>query len=157
VLARHLRLLLIVAAPACASSSPAPSKIPAPLSTEPNGPAIENGRPAAATSQGSSDGVTCEEARAQYVEEIGMQAEGPADLTAADYAGVLNQGTYLGPCDVPETSHAQICVAVQNGTAVGVTVSVDPSDASIELCIARQVRVLSFPSHPKMDVARVQF
>lgn len=86
-----------------------------------------------------------------------MEAGGPADLTAADYAGVLNQGTYLAPCDVPESSHAQVCVAVQNGTAMGVTVSVDPSDPNIELCIARQVRALSFPSHPKMDVARVQF
>ena len=101
--------------------------------------------------------MTCEQAKEQYVEEIDMHANGPADLTAADYAGVLNQGTYLASCDVPESSHAQICVAVQNGVAVGVTVSVDPSDPNVELCIARQVRALAFPSHPKMDVARVQF
>jgi hypothetical protein len=156
VLAHRLRFLLVAFTSACAASPKAHARAPAPLSTDPDGPPTDTARPAAA-SPGSSDGVTCEQAREQYVEEIDMRAEGPADLTAADYAGVLNQGTYLASCDVPETSHARICVAVQNGSAVGVTVSVDPSEANLELCIARQVRALTFPAHPKMDVARVQF
>jgi hypothetical protein len=121
------------------------------------GPASDRPRAAIVNAPGSSDGLTCEQAREQYVEEIGIGKDQPADLTASDYAGVLNQGTYLAPCEVPESSHAQVCVAVQNGSAVGVTVSLEPPDANMEVCVARQVRGLSFPSHPKMDIARVHF
>lgn len=50
-----------------------------------------------------------------------------------------------------------ICAAVQNGRAVGVTVTVKPNNAGIASCIAGGVRGLSFPSHPKLDVTRTTF
>src|SRR5882672_8626930 len=51
---------------------------------------------------GSSDGITCEDAQAQNVDEIDMHGGAQADLTAKDYAPVLNNGAYLAPCEVPE-------------------------------------------------------
>ena len=41
---------------------------------------------------GSSDGTTCEQARAQYTEEINLESAGPADLQSEDFAVVLNNG-----------------------------------------------------------------
>jgi len=107
---------------------------------------------------GSSDGTTCEQARDQYTEEINVGAgASAADLTADDFAAVLNNGTYLNPCDVPTASKVRICAAVQNGRAVGVTVLLDPSSADLEICVAGQVRQLAFPNHAKMDFVNVNF
>jgi eukaryotic-like serine/threonine-protein kinase len=106
---------------------------------------------------GSSDGTTCAEARAQYVEEIDMQGGGGPDLTASDLGSVLNNGAYMLPCEVPETSQVQICAAVKSGIAIGVTVALTPSNPELERCVAQQVRGLAFPAHPKMDVAMVRF
>jgi hypothetical protein len=145
-------------APLTCGPAVAPPRSPAgELSTEPP-PSVARAREEALDRlSGSSDGLSCEQARAQYVEEIGMQSGLPADLTAADFGSVLNAGAYLAPCDVPSTSHVQICVAIQNGRPVGVTVILEPPDGDIEICVARAVRGLSFPSNAKMDIARVRF
>jgi hypothetical protein len=50
-----------------------------------------------------------------------------------------------------------ICAAVQNGRAVGVTVTTRPPDRRVQSCIAAGVRGLSFPAHPKLDVTRTSF
>src|SRR3954453_19981561 len=81
--------------------------------------------PAISPKGGSSDGITCEDAQAQNVDEIDMHGGGQADLTAKDYAAILNNGAYLAPCEIPETSRIQICVAVRTGAAFGVTVSLE--------------------------------
>jgi hypothetical protein len=70
---------------------------------------------------------------------------------------VLNQGSYLGGCGVPDRARVDVCVAVKNGRAVGVTVRLAPSAPSVERCIARRVRGLAFPAHPRLDVARTRF
>jgi len=106
---------------------------------------------------GSSDGTTCEQARDQYTEEINLETGGQADLQSDDFAGILNNGSYLNPCDVPSASRVRICAAVQNGRAVGVTVLLDPPNPSLEICVAGQVRQLGFPSNPKMDFVNVAF
>ena len=70
---------------------------------------------------------------------------------------VLNRGSYLNACGVPSSMEVNVCAAVQNGRAVGVTVTTRPSNPGIASCIARQVRGISFPSHPRLDVARTTF
>jgi len=70
---------------------------------------------------------------------------------------VHNGGGYFSHCGVPLRMTFNICAAVQNGRAVGVTVSTRPNDAKRESCIASAVRGLSFPSHPKLDVTRTRF
>lgn len=127
----------------------------APVAVRRTGGVSEPSVPIAAA--GSSDGKTCEQARDQYVEEIDAQGGGPADLKVDDFAVVLNSGGYLTPCGVPTTSKVRVCAAVQNGRAVGVTVALDPPSPEVEICIASQVRQLSFPANAKMDFVSVTF
>ncbi|WP_437603766.1 hypothetical protein [Sorangium sp. So ce590] len=102
-------------------------------------------------------GMSCEAAQARYVEEYKLGNNGPADLTAGAYGNVLNRGTYLNACGVPSTMEVSVCAAVQNGRAVGVTITTSPSSPSIASCISGQIRGMSFPSHPRLDVARTTF
>jgi hypothetical protein len=144
---------------ACGGSSTAAgtSALPPTPTTSRHTGQNEPGLPDSKPNPGSSDGVTCEQVRDQYVEEIDMQGGGPADLTASDFGAILNQGTYLSPCNVPADSKVTICAAIKNGSAVGVTVALEPPSPEIEVCVSSQVRALSFPSHPKMDFVKVRF
>jgi hypothetical protein len=104
-------------------------------------------------------GLSCEGARAKYVEEIsiGGPKGGQADLTAGQFASVLNNGSYINACGTPGSMHVRVCAAVQNGHAVGVTVTTEPPNGGIANCIANAVRRMSFPSNPKLDIATTQF
>jgi hypothetical protein len=104
-----------------------------------------------------SGSMSCEAAQARYVEEYKMGNDSPPDLTAGAYGAVLNKGGYLNSCGVPSNMEVNICAAVQNGRAVGVTVTTSPSNPGIASCVAGQVRSLPFPSHPRLDVARTTF
>lgn len=102
-------------------------------------------------------GMSCEAARNKYVEDYRMGDNGPPDLSAGAYGAVLNKGSYLNSCGVPSTMAVTICAAVQNGRAVGVTVSTTPPDSRISSCVAGAVRGLPFPSHPRLDVTTTTF
>ncbi len=104
-----------------------------------------------------SSGQSCEAAMDSYNELKVMGEQGQDDITAGQYGRVLNGGGYFSHCGVPMSMNVNICAAVQNGRAVGVTVSTQPSDAKKASCIASAVRGLSFPSHPKLDVTRTRF
>jgi hypothetical protein len=100
-------------------------------------------------------GMSCEGARAKYIEDYDKSA--PPDLSAGAYGAVLNNGRYLNSCGVPSNMGVSICAAVQNGRAVGVTVTTTPKNQGIASCVAGQVRALSFPSHPRLDVTTTTF
>jgi hypothetical protein len=100
-------------------------------------------------------GMSCEAARAKYIEDYDKAS--PPDLSAGAYGAVLNKGTYLNSCGVPSSMSVNICAAVQNGHAVGVTVTTNPPNKGISSCIANAVRGLSFPSHPRLDVTNTSF
>lgn len=100
-------------------------------------------------------GMSCEGAQARYVEDYDKSA--PPDLSAGQYGAVLNKGSYLASCGVPSSMSVSVCAAVQNGRAVGVTVTTNPKNGGIASCIAGQVRGLGFPSHPRLDVTRTTF
>jgi hypothetical protein len=102
-----------------------------------------------------SGGMSCEGARAKYIEDYDKSA--PPDLSAGAYGNVLNRGTYLNSCGVPPSMTVNICAAVQNGRAVGVTVTTNPSNSGIARCVAGAVRGLPFPSHPRLDVTNTTF
>jgi eukaryotic-like serine/threonine-protein kinase len=138
-------------------SAPTGANAPRPVVASEPRHAAPNLSGAAATAGGSSDGTTCEQARDLYTEEINLQGGTAPDLKAEDFAAVLNNGSYMNPCDVPSTSKVRICAAVQNGRAVGVTVLLDPPSTDIEICVAGQVRKLPFPPNAKMDVVNVSF
>jgi len=103
-------------------------------------------------------GLSCEGARAKYIEEISIGGpKGQADLTAGHFASVLNNGSYIVGCGTPGSMHVTVCAAVQNGHAVGVTVTTEPPNGGISSCIANAVRRMTFPSNPKLDIATTRF
>lgn len=102
-------------------------------------------------------GLSCEGAQAKYVEEMKMGEKGAPDLTAGQFGSVLNNGSYLIACGVASDTKVNVCAAVQNGRAVGVTVTMTPPNAGQSSCVAGRVRSLSFPSNPKLDIARTSF
>jgi eukaryotic-like serine/threonine-protein kinase len=101
-------------------------------------------------------GMSCEQAMDTYVTELKMAGNKP-DLTAGSFGGVLNNGSYVIGCGAPMSMTVSICAAIQNGRAVGVTVSTDPPNPGIASCVAGRVRGMGFPSHPALDVTRTVF
>jgi hypothetical protein len=79
------------------------------------------------------------------------------DLPRAALSSVLNSGSLLAGCGVPERTQVQICTAIQNGRAVGVTVTTRPGSSRVSNCVARKVRALRFPSSPHLDVTHTRF
>ncbi|HMJ52171.1 MAG TPA: hypothetical protein VK540_08845 [Polyangiaceae bacterium] len=115
-------------------------------------------RPGGGGGPGLPSGLSCEGARAKYIEEISIGGpKGQADLTAGQFASVLNNGSYISGCGTPGSMHVNVCAAVQNGHAVGVTVTTEPPNGGIASCIAGAVRRMSFPSNPKLDIATTRF
>ena len=102
-------------------------------------------------------GQSCESAQGAYVEEMRIGQHGQADITAGQYGAILNSGSYFGGCGVPDSMSINICAAVQNGRAVGVTVTTSPPNGRVASCINGSVRRLNFPAHPKLDVTRTTF
>jgi eukaryotic-like serine/threonine-protein kinase len=105
-----------------------------------------------------SGGMSCEQARARYIEEISIGGpKGQADLTANQFGSVLNNGSYITGCGTPGSMHVNVCAAVQNGRAVGVTVTTEPPNPGVAGCISNAVRRMGFPSNPKLDIATTRF
>ncbi|MBI4957080.1 MAG: hypothetical protein HY908_34010 [Myxococcales bacterium] len=101
-------------------------------------------------------GGSCAAAQASYVEDY-TKRNVPPDLTAGAFQSVLGRGTYLNACGVPPTTTVTVCAAVQNGIAVGVTVSTSPVDGALNSCIRSAVQGLAYPSHPRLDVTTTVF
>lgn len=103
-------------------------------------------------------GMSCESAANAYNEELKIGGKtGQADLTAGQFQAVLGNGSYLNGCGVPDSMSVNVCAAIQNGRAVGVTVTTSPRNAGVAGCISGRVRGMSFPSHPKLDITRTSF
>lgn len=102
-------------------------------------------------------GMSCEAAQATYVEEMKIGEKGKADLSVGQLGAVLNTGSYLNACGVPSSMSVSVCAAIQNGRAVGVTVTTKPRDGGKSACISSQIRRLNFPSNPKLDITRTSF
>jgi hypothetical protein len=119
------------------------------------------GKGAVVGSQGGfpmlAGGLSCEAAQNSYVEEMKIGQRGQADITGGQYGAILNSGSYLNGCGVPDSMSVSICAAIQNGRAVGVTVTTTPRSPGVAGCISGAVRRINFPSHPKLDVTRTNF
>lgn len=113
--------------------------------------------PTAPSETVASAGASCEQAAANAVQSIEIGRDEPDDLTREDYEVVLNRGSYFAHCGVGERTLIEICAAVQRGRAIGVTVKTTPASPAAASCIARAVRSLGFPSHPRLDVVRTRF
>jgi eukaryotic-like serine/threonine-protein kinase len=79
------------------------------------------------------------------------------EVLRGNTSSVLNRGTYLTACGVPETTRVEICRATRDGQLRGLDVVTTPANEGLTECIADRVRSLSFPSTPSLDVSRVVF
>lgn len=102
--------------------------------------------------------TSCEAAVARNNEQITLGGpRAPADITREAYASILQNGRYLAGCRIPERSVFEICAAVKDGRAVGITVVSTPASAELNACVRRAVAGLQFPSNPKLDVTHTRF
>lgn len=120
--------------------------------TEPRPP-----QPDVPKSPGSSVGMSCEQARATITDEVIVGQAAIPDVPRERYASLLNTGSYFAHCAGANSRDLDICVAVQHGHAVGITVTTRPSSRTVEQCVARAVSRLAFPRHPRLDVVRTSF
>jgi hypothetical protein len=102
-------------------------------------------------------GKSCEQAQKEYIDAAPHEGDKSKQPTAGTYGAILNRGSYFKHCSVPDTTTIQICTAIQNGRAVGITVRTQPVDPGPADCIAEAVLKLSFPENPRMDVTKTSF
>jgi hypothetical protein len=102
--------------------------------------------------------TSCEAAIARNNEQLEIgAARGPADVTREAYANILQNGEYLRACRLPERTVIEICAAVKQGRAVGVTVVSNPPSAALEACVRGRVARLTFPHSERLDVTHTRF
>lgn len=108
---------------------------------------------------GLGDGLSCEAAAAAPTRTKAPASaadRGPADLSAADYARVLNRGDYLGSLRrAGQRARGRVRGGAEQPRSRRDRTSRRRPRAS-ERCVARAVRRLAFPSHPRLDVARTR-
>jgi hypothetical protein len=101
---------------------------------------------------------SCESVLAAASDEMDLTAaRGVPDLSRDAYAAILENGAYLSACSIPDGTALEICAAVREGRAIGVTVVTRPSDARVRACVRGVVASLAFPSNPRLDVTRTRF
>ncbi len=108
---------------------------------------------------GSGSGDSCEvvsNEALQRAREQGAGEEAPAEH-GDQIREVLNSGGFLNDCEVPSTAGVELCVAVIDGMAKGVTVWVRPGTVEDANCVADRIRALAFPEHELVSIARTNF
>ena len=101
---------------------------------------------------------SCEAAIARNNEQLTIgAARGPADITREAYASLLQNGRYLAACSIPDRTVFEICAAVKDGRAVGITVTSSPASPALNACVRNAVARLQFPQNPRLDVTHTRF
>lgn len=102
--------------------------------------------------------TSCEAAIARNNEQLTIGgARGPADITREAYASILQNGRYLAGCSIPDRTVFEICAAVKDGRAVGITIVSSPASPELNGCVRKAVGRLKFPSNPRLDVTHTRF
>lgn len=123
---------------------------PSPKPDAPTPPVNDPDAPAVLTS--------CEAAIARNNEllTIGGPRAAP-DITREAYASILQNGRYLQACSIPERTVFEICAAVKDGHAVGITVVSNPASPALNGCVRKAVARLKFPQNSRLDVTHTRF
>ncbi len=100
---------------------------------------------------GGPSGPSYESALAANDQKVNIGDNTGPDLTDAQIAAPIRDGSFVGDCGAPDDMGVTVKVAIRMGHAVGVSVYTDPSDADVAGCIERYVRRLSWPANPKTD------
>jgi hypothetical protein len=99
-----------------------------------------------------SAGKSCEKAMDENPQEITMGKKSGPDLTNDQ-----QNSAFIQHCGLPDSSNADICVAVKKGKPLGVSVSTAPMNNKVAACIDKATRKLSFPPSEKLDVVKQHF
>ncbi len=108
----------------------------------------------------SGDGMSCEEvidAERRRAERGEVSGEEPPPEHGDEIKAMLNTGAFLSPCNVHESASVEVCAAIIDGHAEGVTVALAPGSTDQAACVANAIRRMSFPAHPLVAVARTTF
>jgi hypothetical protein len=70
---------------------------------------------------------------------------------------VLDNGVWIARCDIPMSTSIELCVAIQAGKVIGVSVSSHPASAAIDACVKRRAAGLRFPFSSRVDIAKTHF
>ena len=101
---------------------------------------------------------SCEAAIARNNEQLTIgAARGPADITREAYAAILQNGRYLAGCSVPDRTVFEICAAVKDGHAIGITIVSNPPSQALNACVRGAVARLKFPQNSRLDVTHTRF
>jgi hypothetical protein len=106
-----------------------------------------------------SAGKSCEKAQDENMQTMNMGAKGAkaADLSDAQLGAPMRTSAFFESCGLPDSSNADICVAVKRGKPVGVSVALTPSNSKVATCIDRAARHLAFPVSDQLDVVHQKF
>jgi hypothetical protein len=125
------------------------------------GPAPEPSAPTAALAPDSPDygGLpSCEAAAATAQQDVDFaHRDSTPDLSREAIARVLDNGVWIARCDIPMSTAIELCVAIQNGKVIGVSVHSHPASAAINRCVKRRALGLHFPYSSRVDVAKTHF
>ena len=108
----------------------------------------------------SRDGAlpSCEAAIASASQDIDFsRGNGAADLPTSAIAAVLENGAWLGSCDVPTSTSLDVCVAIRAGHVIGASVMARPANAGVAACVRNRAASLQFPYSTHVDIARTRF
>jgi|SRR6185369_2809827 len=98
---------------------------------------------------------SCEQAVLDYIHHF--SGAPPSDVSAGSSAAILNRGSYFTHCAVPNSIGIDICAAILEGRAIGVTVRTSPVSPANAECVADSILHLTFPSSSHMDLTRTKF
>jgi hypothetical protein len=142
-----------------ASSGISPETVPS-LALLGSGEGLERSSSVDGTVSGSGSGQSCEAVRDEEAEKArsrGVDVEEPPDEHGEKIRAVLDDGSYLNACDVSPRATVELCAAIMNGQARGVTVTMQLGTRAQADCVADEVRKLEFPEHELVFIARTAF
>lgn len=118
--------------------------------------AVSDARGAVSAGRGSVTwGGGCQRAFDASIQHIGDR---PAtkDASQADYMRALGR-LDVASCGPRARTAIDVCVAVGDGRAIGVTVHTTPSSPALGECLLRKVRNLRFPASSGTDLVRTNY
>jgi hypothetical protein len=77
--------------------------------------------------------------------EGAQKGQPSSNLERAGYASLLDDGRFREVCRTRVRRRVELCLAVNRGVLVGVTVHTEPSDPTTDSCIVRELRSVRYP------------
>jgi hypothetical protein len=94
----------------------------------------------------------CEEFREPVSSPAGTEPS--SDLERSGFSTILSDARFTNDCRSKVRRRVTLCLAVQQGSLVGVTVRTEPADSVTDQCVVRGLRGLRYPVEPTLRVLR---